>query len=234
MHITPSPALAFLVFVAIGSTTHADTISQAVLFSPVATLSSTHSGVSPTLLQIQPFPQTLGVLNSITEVIGGNATLGNAGVGATRATNIFLVSEGIMTIFPDSDGTPYPVVIVNDYEYTSPSRFGTFPLVGTGVDALGPLLATASGIGPLYAFMTTNLQFPDSSGLGTTLSFPGGIAATITYNYTPSPRAITPEPTTLVLLGTGLVSVVAFGRSRIKPRAASPPAAVHRPPMVDP
>ena len=102
--------------------------------------------------------------------------------------------------FLASSGTPFPSVTVSAFEGLN----GTGNLLGQVA-----MIQTSSGIN-LQPFSFT------FSGTARSIVFDGlaGFAAFDSITFTPAQAAAIPEPTTLLLLGTGLAGVAARVRNR--------------------
>jgi hypothetical protein len=108
-------------------------------------------------------------------------------------------------------GLPAGTLLLNGFfagtpnEITGGDSFGLFAAVGT--DVKNPTLATFFGLGPDFTFGTTSIQT-------TTLVDPatGAFSGTVVNADLNNTQAVVPNPMTVLLLGMGMVGLVAMQR----------------------
>ncbi len=134
------------------------------------------------------FDPSLGTLNSITLSLNGRAT------DNPNQFDVFI------HVTPAS--APQNILNFNRMG----SGYGTFTFSASGQDDFPSDLAFFEGTGT----QALRLEFAEP----TTVS---SAAGTLTYNYTPTaapPAAVTPEPSSIALLGTGLLAIAGLARKR--------------------
>ena len=166
---------------------HADTITENLTVTGNTSAGTNNGLYGIASTAFSQFNPSLGTLNSISITFSGNATSANSGLdqlAQVSPTNSSVEFSGISSGAIFGRGL-FPF----SYSATEPSDFLTALFVGTGTEAL-------------------NLQFNAPT---TNVSVSNG---TLRYNYTTTPVAATPEPSSFALLGTGLLGAVGVARKR--------------------
>lgn len=178
------------------SSLRANTITETFSLS-VPTTALTPGGNIFTTTSFAEFNPADGTLNSITATLTGPATWSGGSIEGD-VFSAFLVFSGTNrlvgnTAAPVFTGLPFGSTTIN------------FNISETDTLALDFPFVTGTG--------TTGFDFVAISP-GTTFSANSpGLSGTITYNFTPS--ASVPEPTTLTLLGTGLLVLAGAARRKL-------------------
>ena len=150
-------------------------------------------GVSGTIEDfggIAHFDPALGTLNSVTQSLTGDFTFTPSAPGASYEFNV------------NGPDTPIQTLI---YGYGTDHNFDV------SVTTEGPtgLEESTDIYGPQYTIEPFDILVD-----GGVLQVSGPITDSFTFNYTPTATAVTPEPASYLLLGTGLLGVVGVLRRR--------------------
>ena len=189
MRSTVLACSAILAF-AVGSfgSAQAATITQNI---SVGAFSTTSYSVPIT---VNAFDPSLGTLTSVTATLTGSYT-SDTGAGYTEATSVLLAPSG-NSLYLVSANTP------NDFG-------GIISLSGSGTSTNSFALASLTGLGTkqlVYAFSDMGIPESDSSS---------GLTGTLVYTYTPAAPSPIPEPSSLMLLGTGVIGAAEAMRRRL-------------------
>lgn len=166
------------------------------------------------------FADTLPVSGLIS--VGGSATYTNTDITFTGLGSVFGKGTGTFSNLPLCDAcVSYPV---NPFEYGSGFVAGLpiFDVVdggtevilnvtsigaGTGVDSYGDLIIHGTGI-------LSETGYTASIGTFTLSSQFGDTGASVSFSNSAMATAVTPEPASLLLVGTGLFCALAVVRRR--------------------
>ena len=184
----------------------ADTTSETFSFTTATTPFTIDSSAVP------QFDPTLGTLTSIViDVTGsdsGTATIANN----SAASGTYTFTIGAELVLEDPSLTPL-ITINPAFTGTVPVTHGTTvtspPMTSgpvTGTDTLLSGFGAYTGTGT-YVFTLTGNSTGSVSGLTpftVTESTSGSESGTVTYNFTPASTGTVPEPSSIMLFGTGL------------------------------
>ena len=186
-----------LVLVSAPAASYADTFTASFTTGPFS-----YTGREPvqsTPISVEGFNPALGTLNSISASVSGSYTT---------------------TILPDHDSdfnvnlesgpnNGEGILSTLQFEFLS----GTYTIAGQTQNDTDPYLKnlfTSAGTVQFYFNYYDALAGSDSNAT------PNGLSGLVTYNYTPAaPIAVTPEPSSLALLGTGILGVAGVLRKRL-------------------
>ncbi len=186
-------------------------------------------------LDIPQFDTSLGTLNSVTLTLTGSLNtrltvqnitglLAELGLGSPESSSGSVSTQSVVTVSDPSDLLSQTFNIISpSFSYaglpgttdsSSIARSGPLAATMSGSDTYTDptLLAEFSGLGSVQLSASTNtgtLLFNTGGNSISSQETSAGLSATVTYNYT-SPITVTPEPSTIALLGVGAIGLMGY------------------------
>jgi hypothetical protein len=183
------------------------------------------------------FDPALGTLNSVTITFQGgenssfvlkNTAPGSETFAYQESLNYYLNNSNsaigalISSLAPTTVNVNNPSITLASGQSISYGPFTASTSVGSVTITNAAELALFEGVGNLSNFLVTTKTFTSYSGGGGNESTSDTSFAdstiTVDYSYDANPPAVTPEPGTLGLLGTGILGMAAVLRRRFLQR----------------